>query len=123
MIGREMIYWGLVALITTGCAAQRTAPVAREYRTEVSGPGVVAADPGDGRLGVGAKSGGTDSEASANFVPEEGLRVVAVRAAGDREGARVVVQFSRTPDAIRSFALANPARDVERQSSGATSGK
>ena len=112
MIGREMIYWGLVALMTIGCTAQRTAPVAREYRTEVSGPGVVAADPGDGRLGVELKPGRAAPQAAAKFVPEEGLRVVAVRGAGDREGARVVVQFSRTPDAIRSFALANPVRCV-----------
>ena len=109
MIGKQIIYVGLAALMAAGCAAQRTAPVAREYRTEVSGSGVVSADPGDGR---GATVLPPVSTAPTDFVAEEGLRVVDVRAAGDRQGARVVVQFSRTPDEIRTFSLANPARCV-----------
>jgi type IV pilus secretin PilQ/predicted competence protein len=109
MIGREFIYYSLAAMVVMGCAAQRTAPVAREYRTEVSGTGVVSSDPGDGRA---AASVGPAPVVPRPFAPEEGLRVVDMRAAGDQEGARVVVQFSRTPDGIRTFSLENPPRCV-----------
>jgi type IV pilus assembly protein PilQ len=109
MIGKEIIYYSLAAMVAMGCSAQLTSPVAREYRTEVSGAGVVSADPGDGRM---ASSVGTAPVVPRPFAPEGGLRVVDMRAAGDREGARVVVQFSRTPDEIRSFSLENPPRCV-----------
>ena len=109
MIGKEFIYWSLTALVAVGCTAHRPAPAAREYRTEISGPGVVSADPGD--LGGSSKvaPGRVDPRP---FAPEPGLRVVDMRAAGDSIGARVVVQFSRTPTAVRTFALENPSRCV-----------
>ncbi|MEO2167704.1 MAG: secretin N-terminal domain-containing protein, partial [bacterium] len=91
-------------VLAAGCAAHQAGPevVGRQYRTEISGAGVVSAELGE--------PGGASLPLLVE--PEPGLRVVEVRSAGAPAGARVVVQLSRTPDGVRSFGLEEPRRCV-----------
>lgn len=117
--------FGLAILVVFafGCAATQPQPeiVGREYATRISGDGVVEADDSVARFddspgyGTAADARAASDEihdmlGSPTFVEEPALRVLEVSSVGGADGARIVVQLSRTPDHWKSSELSNPPR-------------
>lgn len=113
MIEKHIGILSFLLVASAGCAAHQASPeiVGREFRTEVSGPGVVAADLGD-QDGSAPEKPPVFGQGPAMFEPEPGLRVLDVRSAGNADGARAIVQLSQPAPAIHSFALEDPRRCV-----------
>ena len=113
----------LVAL-TYGCAAQRPQPeiVGREYKTRISGDGVVDAEDSVATLedttDYGSYRDARTASAEINsmlaeppgFAEEHQLRVLEVARAGGPNGTRVVVQLSRSPVDWKFSELSDPPR-------------
>lgn len=114
----------VAAALTYGCAAQRPQPeiVGREYKTRISGDGVVDAQDSVATLEDTTDYGSyEDARAASNeinsmlaeppgFAEEHQLRVLEVARAGGPNGTRVVVQLSRSPVDWKFSELSDPPR-------------
>ncbi len=121
----------LVVVLGFGCAAKQSQPeiVGREYKTRISGDGVVEADDSVATLEYGTQDDlgplapGTHEDARAasdeingmlapvpGFVEEHELRVLEISRAGGPAGTRIVVQLSRSPEDWKFSELSDPPR-------------